>query len=101
MRSYPSSDDACHAGIEQSSSGCRWSFQGLSRDPPLIKIGAMTSRFVLLLGLFVSMLAFQPHYAFAQEDAADALKQAVAASTRRPEYAAGDHFPRTDDTKIV
>jgi predicted methyltransferase len=58
----------------------------------------MTSRVVLLLGLIVSILTLQPQYAFAQDDAAYALKQAVAASTRRPEDAARDQYRHPVET---
>jgi predicted methyltransferase len=58
----------------------------------------MTSRVALFLGLIVSILALQPQYGFAQDDAADALKQAVAASTRSPEDAARDQYRHPVET---
>jgi predicted methyltransferase len=58
----------------------------------------MISRIALALGLIVSILAFSPHYAFAQDDAGDALKQAVTASTRRPEDAARDKYRHPVET---
>jgi len=58
----------------------------------------MTSKLVLLLGLMVSLVGFQPRYGFAQDDSADALKKAVASSSRRPQDAARDKYRHPIET---
>jgi predicted methyltransferase len=56
------------------------------------------SRVGLLLGVIISMLALQPQPGWAQNDAADALKKAVDAQTRRPEDRARDKYRHPIET---
>ncbi len=63
-----------------------------------IRIDAMTSKLALLLGLLICILTVQPHFGWAQDAAADALKKAVESTTRRPQDTARDKYRHPIET---